>query len=101
MVPSGVQATMVLPDGTRTDVAAPTFRSTEFTVGDTGDEAMPGTLPPQSAYTYAVELSVDEALAVGATSVEFNKPLIHYNDNFLRFTAVLAGYWHKKVRGFV
>ena len=35
-------------------------------VGERGLEAMPGPLPPSVAYTYAVELSADEALAAGA-----------------------------------
>jgi len=44
---------------------------------------MPAALPPTSGYTYAVELSVDQALAAGATGVHFNKPLPFYVDNFL------------------
>ena len=35
---------------------------TEYTVGPNGDERMPATLPPDSGYTYAMELSADEAL---------------------------------------
>ncbi|WP_459874254.1 hypothetical protein, partial [Endothiovibrio diazotrophicus] len=38
-----------------------------------------------SGYTYAVELSLDEALAAGATRVDFNHPLPFYVDNFLGF----------------
>ena len=37
------------------------IRATEFTIGANGPAAMPGELPPTSAYTYAVEYSVDEA----------------------------------------
>ena len=44
-------------------------RATEFTIGDSGPAAMPGELPPTSAYTYAVEYSVDEADEAGATDV--------------------------------
>lgn len=46
---------------------------------------MPGPLPPTSGYTYAVELSVDEALALGAKSVQFSQPVPVYIDNFLNF----------------
>jgi RHS repeat-associated protein len=48
---------------------------------------MPASLPPQSAYTYCVELSVDEALAAGATTVQFSKPVSFYVENFLGFPA--------------
>jgi hypothetical protein len=57
---------------------------------------MPADLPPQSAYTYAVSLSVDEARDAGATSVEFNQPVVSYVENFLGFpvgTGVPAGYY--------
>jgi hypothetical protein len=50
-------------------------RATEYTVSESGPDAMPPTLPPTSGYTYAAELSVDEAIAAGATSVEFMQPL--------------------------
>lgn len=83
--PSGLGAEMVLPDGTREPLTSMTVRATEYTVGEDGPEAMPGELPPSSAYTYAVELSVDEAIAAGATSVEFDAPVISYVDNFLDF----------------
>ena len=96
LVPAGVGAEMVLPDGTRQPLTEVSLRSTEFTVGDSGEEAMPAALPPASAYTYAVDLSVDEARTAGARSVVFSKPLWHYNENFLRFpvgTTVPAGYY--------
>ena len=41
-------------------------RATEYTVGANATAAMPAMLPPISAYTYAAELSVDEAIAAGA-----------------------------------
>jgi hypothetical protein len=46
---------------------------------------MPATLPATSAYTYAVELSIDEAVAAGATTVYFTQPVIFYVENFLNF----------------
>ncbi|MCG8417153.1 MAG: hypothetical protein MJE77_04315 [Proteobacteria bacterium] len=60
-------------------------RATEYTVGEGGQAAMPGSLPATSGYTYAVELSVDQALQAGATRVEFSQPLPFYVDNYLDF----------------
>ena len=79
----GTLAEMVLPDGSRAPLSSMNVRITEFTVGPSGPAAMPGALPPTSAYTYAMELSVDEALAAGADTVLFNRPVAFYLDNFL------------------
>ena len=43
--------------------------ATEYTVGSAGPSAMPGDLPPQSGYTYAVDTGILEA---GDTSVTFS-----------------------------
>jgi len=83
--PGGTTATMVLPDGTTQPLAALSFRATEYTVGPGGPQAMPGDLPTAVGYTYCVELSVDEAIAAGATTVEFSQPVHHYVENFLGF----------------
>ena len=59
---------------------------------------MRGELPPNSGYTYAVELSADEAQAAGASSVEFSQPVSFYVQNFLNFPvggAVPAGYYDR------
>lgn len=81
----GTVAEMVLPDGTRQPLPSVSVRATEFTVGENGRKAMPADLPPTSGYTYAVELSVDEALAAGASSVQFSRPVAFYVENFLGF----------------
>jgi RHS repeat-associated protein len=81
----GTQAELVMPDGSRQPVSTLTVRATEYTVGEEGPESMPGPLPPNVAYTYAVELSVDEAMALGATGVEFDTPVPFYVENFLDF----------------
>ena len=89
---------MVMPSGTTVPMDTLTIRATEYTVGPDGPMAMPAPLPPSSAYTYAVELSADEALAHGATSVEFSQPLPFYVENFLGFPvggAVPAGYYDR------
>ncbi|GAA5787216.1 hypothetical protein YWS52_35430 [Chitiniphilus shinanonensis] len=98
LFPQGTTAQMVLPDGTTQPLATATVRATEYTVGATGPNAMPGELPPTSGYTYAVELSVDEAMAAGAKSVQFNQPVYSYTDNFLEFPVggvVPAGYYDR------
>ena len=59
---------------------------------------MPGSLPANIAYTFAVELSSDEALSTGAQRVQFNQPLSLYVDNFLQVKtgeAVPLGYYEQ------
>ena len=83
LVPNGVSAKMRMPDGSKPALPGPwTFRITEYTAGPGGKAAMPGELPPATQYTYAVEFSVDQADAAGATGVEFSTPLINYVENF-------------------
>jgi RHS repeat-associated protein len=81
----GTTANMVLPNGTTQPLTTMNVRATEYTVGPNGPQTMPAELPPTSGYTYAVELSVDEAIAVGAKTVQFNQPVYHYVENFLNF----------------
>ena len=97
--PAGTQATAVLPDGSEVVLEMLHVRATEYTTGERGPEAMPGTLPPTSGYTYAVELSVDEAEAMGASSVKFDRPVGFYLENFLTFdvgTPVPLGYYDRE-----
>ena len=64
-------------------------RATEFTTQD----AMPAQLPPNSAYTYCVELSVD-----GIKNVVFEDPVVAWVDNFLGFDVgmvVPVGYYDR------
>ena len=91
----GTAAVLEMPDGSTRPVASLNVRATEYTVGAAGPAAMPGPLPPTSAYTYAVELSADEAMAAGAEHVRFTKPVAVYVENFLGFpvgTPVPVGY---------
>ena len=55
-------------------------RATEFTVGALGAAAMPGDLPAQSAYTYAVDLSI--VGQTGTTPNIFNKTMYLYVEDF-------------------
>jgi len=95
----GTSAEMVFPDGSTQPLSSLDVRATEYTVGDTGPEAMPAELPPTSGYTYCVELTADEALAAGATDVTFDKPLYFYVEDFIGFpvgTAVPTGYYDRQ-----
>lgn len=97
--PTGTTAEAVLSDGTRVSLPRLNVRSTEYTVGPKGPEAMPAILPDTVAYTYAVEYSIDEALALGASSVEFNQPIPFYMENFIGFPAGIAvptGYYDRE-----
>ncbi|MEZ4736311.1 MAG: RHS repeat-associated core domain-containing protein [Caldilineaceae bacterium] len=95
---AGAGAQMVMADGSTQPLTTLNVRATEYTVGETGPQAMPGELPPASGYTYAVEFTVDEALTAGAVDVQFDKPIINYVENFLDFpvgTAVPTGYYDR------
>jgi RHS repeat-associated protein len=90
----GTMATMKFANGSTQPLSQLHVRATEYTVGANGPKAMPGELPSTSAYTYAVEYSVDEAVAAGAATVTFSQPVIQYLENFLNFpvgTDVPAG----------
>ncbi|MBK9517940.1 MAG: hypothetical protein IPO09_11390 [Anaeromyxobacter sp.] len=85
LFPAGTGAELVLPGGATQPLTTLTVRATEYTVGPSGKQRMPAELPPTTAYTYAVELSVDEALAAGATRVTFTRPVPLYLEDFLGF----------------
>jgi PKD repeat protein len=85
LVPAGASATMTLEDGSTESLSAFHVRLTEYTVGASGQQAMPADLPATSGYTYEAEYSIDEAEAAGATRVSFNPPLVSYTENFLGF----------------
>jgi len=85
LFPQGTTATMTLADGSTQSLTTLNVRATEYTVGENGPNTMPGELPELSGYTYAVELSVDEAISSGATRVDFSQALPFYVTNFLEF----------------
>ena len=99
MFPAGTTATMTLPDGATQPLQTMNVRATEYTVGADGPRRMPGELPPTTAYTYAVELSVDEAIAANAKRVTFSQPVAFYVDNFIGFPVgviVPAGFYDRE-----
>ncbi|MFN8586650.1 MAG: RHS repeat-associated core domain-containing protein [Candidatus Eisenbacteria bacterium] len=88
--------TLVFQQGTRCTLSVGATTSTttdfhvrakEYTVGADGEEAMPGTLPPSSAYTYCVNLSTvegdDMAGAGPPAKVAFDRPVSTYVREFL------------------
>lgn len=94
----GTAISMTLPGGRRAPLGPISVRATEYTVGESGREAMPGELPANSGYTYAVEFSVDQAQAGGATDVQFSKPVINYVENLIHApvgAAVPTGYYDR------
>ncbi|HRY14857.1 MAG TPA: PKD domain-containing protein, partial [Candidatus Competibacteraceae bacterium] len=99
LIPPGTQAQVYNPDGTTRSVTTLTLRATEYTVGENGPKAMPAPLPPTSGYTYAVELSVEEAtIKIAGKDVLFNQPVPFYVDNFLNMPVgiqVPVGYYDK------
>jgi RHS repeat-associated protein len=99
MIPQGVTAQVYNPDGTTRTVSQLHFRATEYTVGPDGPKKMPGPLPPTSGYTYAVELSADEAITkIAGKDVLFSQPVPFYVDNFLNMPVgiqVPVAYWDK------
>ena len=104
LVPQGIQAEAVLSDGTKEELTGLSIRATEYTVGDTGPNAMPSVLPVQSGYTYCVELSVDEAMAQDAVDVEFDQTVYYYQENFLGFPSgsiVPSGYYDREAKEWV
>jgi len=90
MFPANTQMTATLAGGSTVVLSdSVKVRVTEYTVGARGPAQMPAALPPSSGYTYAAEITVDEAEAAGAVGVLLNQPVPVYVDNFL---GIPAGY---------
>src|SRR5215213_873091 len=84
LFPPETTAGLVQPDGATLPTNTLNVHLTEYTVGPKGPQAMPAELPPASAYTYAVDLGADEAVAkVNGHDVVFNQPVFFYVENFL------------------
>jgi hypothetical protein len=82
-------AQLVFSDGHTQSMADIRVRATEYSVGPNGPDAMPAPLPPQTAYTYCVDLTADEAVASGSSSVQFSSAVMVYVRRYGR----LRLYW--------
>jgi RHS repeat-associated protein len=83
-------------DGNKQQVSRVGVHITEYTVGENGSAAMPADLPPNSGYTYAVEIVPD--LPGTESSLVVDEPFIHYVENFLNFPVggvVPLGYYDR------
>jgi RHS repeat-associated protein len=99
--PAGTAATITMPDGSTRAASSLSVRATEYTVGPSGPAAMPAPLPLLSAYTYAMELSADEA---EGGEVHFDRAVSYYVENFLGFpagTPVPLGYYDRKAASWI
>jgi 6-phosphogluconolactonase (cycloisomerase 2 family) len=96
-VPPLTTCELYFADGSTEPVTTLDMHVTEFTVGDSGPEAMPADLPPTSAYTYAAEFAADEAIASGAGGVQFSNPVYVYVPNCLDLPCgpVPSGYYDR------
>src|SRR5207248_3247400 len=83
--PPATSAVLSFPDGSTRPASTLHIRATEFSAGSDGPHAMPAGLPRNSAYTYCVELSADEAVSAGA-DILFSNTVPLYVDNFLGFS---------------
>ena len=97
LIPPGTTASRIMPDGSTQPLSTLSLRFTEYTFGPNGPETMPAPLPPNVAYTYALELGADEAaVKKDGKDVIFNQPVPFYVDNFLNFPVggdVPVGYY--------
>ncbi|HEY0140870.1 MAG TPA: RHS repeat-associated core domain-containing protein [Thermoanaerobaculia bacterium] len=104
LIPAGVTATLVRPNGSTEAAPALNLRATEYSVGPNGRSAMPADLPPTSAYTYCVEISADEAVTSGASEVRFSRPVPFYVENFIGFPTgmiVPVGFYDRMKRAWM
>ena len=91
LVPQGIVATVTPSGSAPVTYSSFRVRLKEFTVGSNGDQSMPGSLPPTTAYTYCVGVSLVEADDILATQpfgtlapdITFDPPIISYTREFL------------------
>ncbi|KAB2965485.1 MAG: hypothetical protein F9K16_01750, partial [Thermoanaerobaculia bacterium] len=96
LLPAATQAVASLPGGGSQPLTQLTFRATEYTVGDRLGMRLPGPLPDRMDPTLVVELSIDEAEALGSRRVDFSQPLPFLVENFMDFptgTSVASAWW--------
>jgi YD repeat-containing protein len=92
----GTTFTLEGRNGQNQTVPSINVRATEYTATSVGPLAMPGALPANSGYTFAVELSADEVELTNSRRVSFNRPVYVYVNNFIKMgvgSAVPSGYF--------
>ncbi len=80
---AGTKAVLRHPNATVDTLTSINVRATEFTVGENGESAMPGELPPSSQYTYAVQVTADQQTGEAGATLTFTQPVPVYVENFL------------------
>ncbi|HET8934000.1 MAG TPA: hypothetical protein VFN67_11195, partial [Polyangiales bacterium] len=101
VIPAGTAAQVYDAAGNVTSLPQLSLRLTEHTVGEHGPERMPAPLPPTSAYTYAIDITADEAQhKVNGIHIELSQPIPFYVDNFLGMpigTSVPTGFYDEDI----
>ncbi|MBL0292169.1 MAG: hypothetical protein IPQ15_16405 [Betaproteobacteria bacterium] len=98
LFPQGLTAQMQMPDGSTQPLTRFGFRATEYTVGANGPLAMPGRCRRARCTPTRWSWAPTRRWPPGATSVQFDRPVPTYVENFLGFpvgTAVPAGYYDR------
>lgn len=96
------QAVVAFPPGTTLlsgETGAFELRLTEYTASDDDASAMPGELPPTSAYTFAIELRLWQN-GIPLPKVEFNQPVLVYVPDFPGFktgSSVPSGKYDREI----
>ena len=92
--PEWLEAEAVLPDGDTESLGELTLQVTQYpfepatpTVPNSGARFSPGSLPSHGGFNYSIDVSVEEAEELGATSVRFSEPVAYYVENFLGLPA--------------
>lgn len=105
LIPPGTIAQIYNADGTTRTVKTLNLRLTEYTVGENGPQTMPAPLPASSGYTYAFEITADEApIKIAGKDVLLNQPAYLYLENFLGFPTGLQvpmGYYDRDTAAWI
>ncbi|HEX7672551.1 MAG TPA: RHS repeat-associated core domain-containing protein [Bdellovibrio sp.] len=85
-IPSGTTGNLLFDDGHTTPMTSLALRITEYGA-NTQDctDNMPASLPSNTGLAYGVEINSDEAIALGASHIQFSNNVAVYTDNFLGF----------------
>lgn len=86
LIPQGTQAQVLLPDGSTRAVSTLTLAADGVHRGTQRAQEDARPAAANSAYTYAVEIGADQAVAkIGGKDVLLSQPVFFYVENFLNF----------------